>query len=60
MEDSYFKIIQSSDKKFLEDQVNELMSNGWKTNGGFYAFATYVDENGSVKDITFIQALILE
>lgn len=60
MEDKGFKIIKSSNKQFVEDQVNELLADGWKTNGNLYAFATYIDETGAVKDITFIQGMILE
>ena len=55
-----FKIIQSSDKQFVEQQINELLDSGWKANGNFYAFATYLDESGAVKDITYVQAMILE
>ncbi|MBP6478010.1 MAG: DUF1737 domain-containing protein [Chitinophagaceae bacterium] len=60
MENETFKIIQTSDKQFFEKQVNELLDSGWKTNGNFYAFATYIDESGAVKDITYVQAMILE
>ncbi len=55
-----FKIIQTSDKQFFEKQVNELLENGWKTNGNFYAFATDIAESGAVMDITYVQALMLK
>ena len=55
-----FKIIKSSDKSFVEKEVNKLLEQGWKINGNFYAFGTATDESGAVIDITYIQAMILE